>query len=292
MDHKEPAQSQTSADELGGGFRSGSTATRENVDTDESNRGIESCVILVSVEASSEQFQAFRRARTALESRFRSALGSNWDRYLGAGAAIEREGILKKFCTQLHALHFFYSLRGRRGGAPCVTQCLSPPFVSFAADNPVAQRRIWGHYVRAALRLRRGSSQESRVSCRYDREEVAFEGNGGSSNRRGDQQLPEPERATELFESDPVHSLAYEISSKETVVSLFGQGARGSGGVGGGLWASPTSVGGSWDERDELHACFPSSVAPEVAYKSAVRLMAIIRRDRDWLFLMGTGASK
>lgn len=263
------------------------------MDTDESNRGIESCVILVSVEASSEQFQAFRRARTALESRFRAALGSNWDRYLGAGAAIEREGILKKFSTQLHALHFFYCLRGRRGGAPCVTQCLSPPFVNCVADDPVAQRRIWGHYVRAALRLRRGSSQEGRVSCRSGREEVAFEGDGGSSNRRGGQQLPEPERATELFESDPVHSLAYEISSKETVVSLFGQGARGSGGGGGGgLWASPPSAGGSWDERDELHACFPSSVAPEVAYKSAVRLMAIIRRDRDWLFLMGTGASK
>ena len=241
----------------------------------------ESCVILVSVEASSEQFQASRLARSALESRFRAVLGLHWDRYFGAGAAEEREAISRKFCTQLQALHFYYCLRGRRGGAPCVTQCLSPPFAHSVADNTTAQRRIWGHYVRASLRLRRGSCQEGRVFSQTDGEGLSNDGDGeGSSVRR--------ERATDLFESDPVHSLTYEIGSQETVVSLFGQHEKGSGG--GGLWTSPSSTTGSWVERDELHACFPSTVAPEVAYKAAIRLVTIIRRDKDWLFLTGTGA--
>lgn len=117
------------------------------------------------MEASSEQFQAFRRARIGLETRFRSALGKNWDRYLGMGGEMEREGILTKFCTQMQALHFYYCLRGRRGGAPCVTQCLSSPFVGPLADDPDAQRVVWGCYTRAALRLRRGSCQEGRVFC-------------------------------------------------------------------------------------------------------------------------------
>ena len=104
----------------------------------------ESCVILVSVEASSEQFQAFRRARIGLETRFRSALGRNWNRYLGMGGEAERKRILTKFCTQMQALHFYYCLRRRRGGGPCVTQCLSSPFVDALADDPDAQRVVWG----------------------------------------------------------------------------------------------------------------------------------------------------
>lgn len=256
-------------------------------------------MILVSVESSSEQFQAFRRTRSALESRFRSALGTHWDRYLGSGAELEREGILTKFCTQMKALHFHYCLRGKQGGAPCVTQCLSSPFVDHElASNPAAQLRVWGYYTRAALRLRRGSCQEGRVFCRR-----RFEGNngyfgGGGGDGRGSGSHPEEGKgaseedlATALFESDPVHSLAYEVGDELTVVSLFGKRDGGAGG--GGRWVSSSSAGaGRLGGGDELHACFPSSVSPEDAYKAAVRLTAIVRRDKDWLFLTGTGAAK
>lgn len=254
--------------------------------------GGNSCVILVSAEASSEQFQAFRRARTALETRFRSALGNSWDRCLGTGASIERERILTKFCSQMHALHFYYCLRGRRGGAPCVTQCLSSPFADPLKDDVVAQRTIWGRYTRAALRLRRGSSQECRVSCREEDAGFANSGSmaGGQRGEPGEGGEGEGRReeATALFESDPVHSAAYEIGTGQTVVSLFGQRDDASGG---GRWTYSPGDRNRGD-RDELHACFPPSVDPELAYKAAARLVAIIRRDKDWLFLTGTGASK
>lgn len=287
-----------SAGEEGGG--GASTRTKSGRGEDYRLAG-ESCVILVSVEASSEQFQAFRRARIALETRFRSALGTNWDRYLGMGGETEREGILTKFCTQMQALHFYYCLRGRRGGAPCVTQCLSSPFVGPLADDADAQRVVWGCYTRAALRLRRGSCQEGRVFCGTGRGEWCLDeqrssdaaggggagggGGGGGEGVRGEG--GGGDQATALFESDPVHSLTYEIGPKVTVMSLFGRRSDGSGG---GRWTSSSSSGRG--DRDELHACFPSSVPPEVAYKAAVRLVAIVRRDRDWLFLTGTGAPK
>lgn len=290
----------------------------DNSDEENTRMG-DSCLIILSAEASAEQFQAFRRARAVLEARFRSALGLNWSRYLGTGARVERIGILTRFCSQLNALHFFYCLRGRRGGAPCVNQVLSSPFMHDLADDLEAQRRIWGHYTRAALRLRRGSSQEGRVFCRDGENGFpAASMNGGtygsSSLSAGEQQagtaatsrgagptgdasgLAGFAEATAIFEADPVHSLAYEIGATETVISLFGQrddgsggsrwsGLSGSGGGGGG--------GGSWGERDELHVCFASGVVPaEQAYKAAVRLVAIIRRDREWLFFTGTGASK
>ncbi|CAM9350774.1 unnamed protein product, partial [Laminaria digitata] len=287
-----------SAGEEGGG--GASTRTKSGRGEDYRLAG-ESCVILVSVEASSEQFQAFRRARIALETRFRSALGTNWDRYLGMGGETEREGILTKFCTQMQALHFYYCLRGRRGGAPCVTQCLSSPFVGPLADDADAQRVVWGCYTRAALRLRRGSCQEGRVFCGTGRGEWCLDeqrssdaagggGAGGGGGRGGEGVRGEGgggDQATALFESDPVHSLTYEIGPKVTVMSLFGRRSDGSGG---GRWTSSSSSGRG--DRDELHACFPSSVPPEVAYKAAVRLVAIVRRDRDWLFLTGTGAPK
>eukprot|EP00903_Cladosiphon_okamuranus_P008725 g8357.t1 len=279
----------------------------------EAGAGGDSCVILVSVENSSEQFEAFRRTRTALESRFRSSLGTYWDRYLGAGAAVEREGILTKFCTQMQALHFYYCLRGKHGGAPCVTQCLSSPFVDpkFAKD-PSAQRRVWDYYTRAALRLRRGSCQEGRVFCRRgdsssSRADWIFNGAGGGGggvqrsreardggDREGGEggENSEQDLATALFESDPEHSLVYEIGENVTVMSLFGQREDGAGG--GGRWTSSSSGGGvgTWGNRDELHACFPSSVPPEAAYKAAVRLAAIVRRDWEWLFVTGTGSAK
>ncbi|CAM9651735.1 unnamed protein product, partial [Scytosiphon promiscuus] len=197
-----------------------------------------SCVVLVSVDASSEQFQAFRRTRSALESRFRSALGTHWDRYLGPGAAVEREGILAKFCSQMKALHFYYCLRGKQGGAPCVTQCLSSPFVHpELAKDTAAQHRIWGYYTRAALRLRCGSSQEGRVFCREGGGGETGRSSGGLGGGRGGEggaaaaappgekgkAKTEPDSATMLFESDPEHSLAYEIGEKVTVMSLFGQ---------------------------------------------------------------------
>lgn len=281
-----------------------------------------SCLILVSAEASAEQFQAFRRARTALESRFRSTLGLNWDRYLGAGASAERESILNRFCSQLNALHFFYCLRGRRGGAPCVNQVMTSPFASTLAGDHGAQRRIWGHYTRAALRLRRGSSQEGRVFSRYSEngcgggasndgtygfspsagdQEQADAGNGGSGRAGSGGEASGFAEATAIFEADPVHSLVYEIGATETFVSLFGRRDDGSGGSrwsgalsgGGGSLIRGGSGGDSWGERDELHVCFPSGSIPvEQAYKAAVRLVAIIRRDREWLFLTGTGASK
>lgn len=273
--------------------------------------GGDSCVILVSVESSSEQFEAFRRTRTALESRFRSALGTHWDRYLGSGAEVEREGILTKFCNQMQALHFYYCLRGKQGGAPCVTQCLSSPFVDPKfANDPAAQRRVWGYYTRAALRLRRGSCQEGRVFCHRgdssNRAHWVLDGTGGGvrggggvkrspqARNEGDREGERNEKsdedlATALFESDPEHSLVYEIGDKVTVMSLFGQREDGSGG--GGRWTSSGDVG-SWGDRDELHACFPSSVAPEAAYKAAVRLTAIVRRDWEWLFVTGTGSAK
>lgn len=249
----------------------------------------DSCIILVSVDASSEQFQAFRRSRFDLESRFRLALDTHWGRYLGPGAAMERRAILTRFCTQMQALHFYYCLRGRRGGAPCVTQCLSSPFVEPLADDNTAQHRIWGHYTRAALRLRRGSCQESRVFCR-----AGEDGDGRAGSNASGGEVPgdgdDRDEATALFESDPVHSLTYEIGREETVMSLF---ERGEEGQGGGRWkASSSSSGGSSGERDELHACFPSFIAPEAAYKAATRLMAIIKRDKEWLFLTGTCALK
>lgn len=260
-----------------------------------------SCVILVSVESSSEQFEAFRRTRSALESRFRSALGTHWDRYLGSGGAVERKGILTKFCTQMQALHFYYCLRGKHGGAPCVTQCLSSPFVdSQLASDRAGQHRVWGYYTRAALRLRRGSCQEGRVFCRRGDgtfDGVSAGGSGGSGQRppetRGGRRGKEgigngdEDLATALFESDPAHSLAYEIGDKVTVISLFGQREES-----GGRWNSSSSAGvGRWGYRDEMHACFPSSVTPEAAYKAAIRLTAIVRRDREWLFVTGAGAA-
>ena len=263
--------------------------------------GADSCVILVSVDSSSEQFEAFRRTRAALESRFRSALGTHWDRYLGAGAAVERRGILTKFCTQMQAVHFYYCLRGKQGGAPCVTQCLSSPFVDPGlAGDPAAQRRVWGSYTRAALRLRRGSCQEGRVFCRSadgaDDPSNGMSGGGGGrgGGRRGDERngTGEEDLATALFESDPAHSLAYEVGDKFTVMSLFGQREDGPGG-GGGRWALASSADvGRWGVQDELHACFPSSVSPEAAYNAAVRLTAIVRRDLEWLFVTGTGSTK
>lgn len=272
-----------------------SDGSQDGGNQERSRTGGNSCVVLVSVEASSEQFQAFRRTRTALENRFRSALGASWDRCLGAGASIERERTLTKFCTQMQALHFYYCLRGRRGGAPCVTQCLSSPFAHPLKDDVVAQRKIWGRYTRAALRLRRGSSQECRVFCRED--EAGFaNGAGGGAMAGGQRGEPAEggvgeggrEEATSLFESDPVHNAVYEIGAEQTVVSLFGQRDDASGG---GRWTSSPGDRNRGD-RDELHACFPPSVAPEVAHKAAARLVAIIRRDKDWLFLTGTGASK
>ncbi len=266
----------------------------------------DSCIILVSVESSSEQFEAFRRTRAALESRFRSALGTHWNRYLGAGAAVERRGILTKFCTQMQALHFYYRLRGKQGGAPCVTQCLSSPFVDPGlASDPAGQRRVWGYYTRAALRLRRGSCQEGRVFCQRGGDGGADDpsagvsgGDGrwrGGGRRGGDGQNGKKkggeDMATALFESDPAHSLAYEVGDKFTVMSLFSQ--RGDGAGGGGRWASASSADvGRWGDQDELHACFPSSVSPEVAYNAAVRLTAIVRRDLEWLFITGTGSTK
>lgn len=293
--------------------RDSSTATSETSRAEGGEGGVTgsegaSCVVLVSVDASSEQFQAFRRTRSALESRFRSALGANWDRYLGPGATVEREAILAKFCSQMKALHFYYCLRCKQGGAPCVTQCLSSPFVHpDLAGDPAAQHRIWGYYTRGALRLRRGSSQEGRVFCRRGGGEGGMGGGrgGGSSAAaaQGEQgkAKTEPDVATALFESDPEHSLAYEIGEKVTVMSLFGhrEGGRrgaggGGGGGGGGRWTSSYSANGvgKWGDRDELHVCFPSSVPPEAAYKAAVRLTAIVRRDREWLFLTGTGAAR
>lgn len=267
---------------------------------EENTRGGDSCLIILSTEASAEQFQAFRRSRAVLEARFRSALGLNWNRYLGTGARAERTGILKRFCSQLNALHFFYCLRGRRGGAPCVNQVLSSPFVHVLANDREGQRRIWGHYTRAALRLRRGSSQEGRVFCR-DGENGCAAGEhqvGAGAGTRGAGSTSETSgyggvaEATAIFEADPVHSLAYEIGATETVVSLFGQREDGPGGS---RWSLSGNGGGggSWGERDELHVCFPSGVvSTEEAYKAAVRLVAIIRRDREWLFFTGTGASK
>lgn len=115
------------------------------------------------------------------------------------------------------------------------------------------------------------------------------EAGGDREDRRNDKS--EEDLATALFESDPAHSLAYEIGDELTVVSLFGQREDGSGG--GGRWTSSSSGDvGSWGDRDELHACFPSSVAPEAAYKAAVRLTAIVRRDWEWLFVTGTGSTK
>lgn len=288
------------AEENGGsGGESDNFVVQNNGSGKSARTGGESCIILVSVEASSEQFQAFRRSRAALELRFRSALGIHWDRYLGEGAAMERKAILTKFCRQMRALHFTYCLRGRQGGAPCVTQCLSSPFVDPLADDPATQRRIWGHYTRAALRLRRGSCQEGRVFCRSEEEDGNLDvlGGGGSvssgefrsSEAGGRGKGREVDEATALFESDPVHSLAYQVGARETVMSLFGRRDERSGG---GRWTSAAAVGGTWGDRDELHACFPSSVAPEVAYKEAVRLVAIIRRDIEWLFLTGTCAPK
>lgn len=304
-----------------GGAQSGSNGNRTHERKasqtgGEAPLGGDSCVILVSVENSSEQFEAFRRTRSALESRFRSALGTHWDRYLGSGAAVEREGILTKFCTQMHALHFYYCLRGKHGGAPCVTQCLSSPFVDpEIASDSAAQRRIWGYYTRAALRLRRGSCQEGRVFCqRGDSGSSAdwvFNKTGGGSGRGGARggvtkppeardrggredgrnEKSERDLATALFESDPEHSLVYEIGEDMTVMSLFGQREGGAGR--GGRWTSSSSGDvGSWGNRDELHACFPSSVPPEAAYNAAVRLTAIVRRDWEWLFIMGTGSAK
>ncbi|CAM9793178.1 unnamed protein product [Ectocarpus sp. 8 AP-2014] len=278
---------------------SGSHSIERDSGTEAGGAAGDSCVILVSVESSSEQFQAFRRTRSALESRFRSALGTHWDRYLGSGAKLEREGILTKFCTQMKALHFHYCLRGKQGGAPCVTQCLSSPFVDHElASNPAAQHRVWGYYTRAALRLRRGSCQEGRVFCRrrFEGNNGYFGGGGGDGRGSGSpaeegKGASEEELATALFESDPVHSLAYEVGDEHTVVSLFGKRDGGAGG--GGRWVSSSSAGaGRLGGGDELHACFPSSVSPEDAYKAAVRLTAIVRRDRDWLFLTGTGAAK
>lgn len=277
-----------SAGEDGGG----AAGTRKKRSGEDYRLEGESCVILVSVEASSEQFQSFRRARITLETRFRSVLGTNWDRYLGMGGEKEREAILTKFCTQMQALHFYYCLRGRKGGAPCVTQCLSSPFVDPLANDSDAQRVVWGCYIRAALRLRRGSCQEGRVFYGTGRGEWGLDeqrwsdaaggGGGGEEGEGGG-----GDEASALFESDPVHSLTYEIGPKVTVMSLFGRRSDGSGG---GRWTSLSSAGRG--DRDELHACFPSSVPPEVAYKAAVRLVAIVRRDRDWLFLTGTGAPK
>lgn len=261
----------------------------------------DSCIILVSVESSSEQFEAFRRTRAALESRFRSALGTHWNRYLGAGAAVERRGILTKFCTQMQALHFYYCLRGKQGGAPCVTQCLSSPFVDpELASDPAGQRRIWGYYARAALRLRRGSCQEGRVFCQRGGDGAddpsngvnGRDGRGRGGRRGGDDRNGKggEDMATALFESDPAHSLAYEVGDKFTIMSLFGQREDG---AGGGRWASASSADvGRWGDQDELHACFPSSVSPEVAYNAAVRLTAIVRRDWEWLFITGTGSTK
>ncbi|CAM9184787.1 unnamed protein product [Ectocarpus fasciculatus] len=278
---------------------SGSRSIERDSRTEAGGAAGDSCVILVSVESSSEQFQAFRRTRSALESRFRSALGTHWDRYLGSGAELEREGILTKFCTQMKALHFHYCLRGKKGGAPCVTQCLSSPFVDHElASNPVAQNRVWGYYTRAALRLRRGSCQEGRVFSRRSFEESnGYFGGGGGEGRGSGSPAEEgnggseEDLATALFESDPVHSLTYEVGDELTVVSLFGKRDGGAGG--GGRWVSSSSTGaGRLGGGDELHACFPSSVSPEDAYKAAVRLTAIVRRDRDWLFLTGTGAAK
>ena len=314
-----PQNTRVSGGDGSGGARSDSNRSsfpkkKSSATGGEAGIGGDSCIILVSVENSSEQFEAFRRTRAALESRFRSALGTHWDRYLGAGAAVEREGILTKFCTQMQALHFYYCLRGKHGGAPCVTQCLSSPFVDPRfANDPAAQRRVWGYYTRAALRLRRGSCQEGRVFChRGDGSSGAdwiFNGTGGGGGRGGsarrsreardggggreDQrdERSEEDLATALFESDPEHSLAYEIGDNVTVMSLFG--AREDGAGGGGRWTSSSSGDvGSWGNRDELHACFPSSVPPEAAYKAAVRLTAIVRRDWEWLFVTGTGSAK
>lgn len=245
----------------------------------ESQRTGDTCLILVSAESSAEQFQAFRRSRMAIESRFRVALGAQWSRYLSASARIEREGILRKFCSHMHALHFFYSLRGRHGGAPCVTQVLSSPFAFDLAKDRSAHRRIWGHYTRAALRLRRGSSQEGRVFCRE--EDVRC----GTCVPEEEHGYSEANEATAIFETDPVHSLTYEIGATETVVSLFGNREEQSS-------ASRWSPGGSTEERDELHVCFPAATSAEVAYNAAIRLVAIIRRDREWLFLGGTGVAK
>lgn len=233
----------------------------------------------------------------ALEARFHLALGANWDRYLGSGARIEREAILSKFCSQLNAIHFFYCLRGRRGGAPCVNQVLSPPFAPALTNDHASQRRIWGHYIRAALRLRRGSSQEGRVFCRDENIEEwnpMKDGIDGAGGAGADSDASAVAEATAIFEADPVHSLAYEICATETVVSLFGQR---DGGSGGSRWSGSSggrgSGGRNWGERDELHACFSSAVVPVgAAYKAAVRLVAIIRRDREWLFLTGTGTLK
>lgn len=281
---------QDAADDKMGGERSGEAG------------GGNSCVIMVSVDSSSDQFQDFRRTRAVLESRFRSALGSHWDRYLGNGATIERKTILTKFCTQMKALHFFYCLRGRWGGAPGVTQCLSCPFIDSVANDPTAQRNIWGCYVRAALRLRRGSCQEGRVFYRAEGDGDGFPNGVGGGYRApsGKEQRPwgtgtgsEEDvggQATALFESDPVHSLAYEVGGKLTVVSLFGR--RDDGSAGGRRSSSSSAGDGSWGERDELHACFPHFISPEVAYKAAIRLLEIVRRDREWLFITGTGAPK
>lgn len=262
-------------------------------DTGESNRSPragDSCLILVSAEASAEQFQAFRRSRVAVESRFRLALGASWGRYIGAAPRAERQGILEKFCLQMQAFHFYYCLGGRPGGAPCVTQVLSSSFVGALAEDPIGQRRIWGLYTRAALRLRRGSSQEGRVFCRDEddprkglqesRWRESRDAGGGRRDSSGAE-------ATAVFEADPVHSLTYEIGATETVVSLFDHREDGSGG---GRWSS--SPAGSGGERDELHVCFPASTPVEVAYKAAVRLVNIVRRDREWLFLTGTGAAR
>lgn len=257
---------------------------------DEIPRTGDSCLILVSTEASAEQFQAFRRSRVVLESRFRLVLGLNWSHFLGDRARTERIGILTKFCTQMHALHFYYSLRGRRGGAPCVNQVLSSPFVEALVDDHISQRRIWGHYTRAALRLRRGSSQEGRVFCRDEDGIMSKACSSGEPISGGEEAAAHRGvstfEATAIFEADPVHSLTYEMAATETVISLFGQRDDGSSG---GRWSSS---GGSWGERDELHVCFSSSVPAEQAYKTAVRLAAIIRRDKEWLFLTGTGAAK
>lgn len=237
----------------------------------------DSCLILVSTEASAEQFQSFRRSRETLESRFRAALGENWIRYLGEGARVERRGILVRFCLQMNALHFFYCLRVRHGRSPVINQVLTPPFAQGVAEDASAQRRIWGQYVRAALRLRRGSSQEGRVRCREDGRGLG----NGTDEVDGDEFHPE---ATTIFEADPVHSLVYEVGATETVVSLYDHRDIGSTGS---RWSS-----GSSGERDELHVCFPSSITPEMAYKAASRLVTIIRRDRDWLFLSHAGALK
>ncbi|CAM9781038.1 unnamed protein product [Choristocarpus tenellus] len=160
------------------------------------------CLILMSVEGTQEQFQAFRKTRALLEQRFQSILdGSNWNLYLSCRALEERRVILARSCAYIGALHFYYRLGGLPTGTRTgirgngrdgsdkrsristtvpLTQVLSSPFVGPLIYDPIRQKRIWGQYTKGALRLRRGSCRENWVGF-WRRWDIESAGRGGEA---------------------------------------------------------------------------------------------------------------